>query len=314
MFNKLVNTNNITHNDWLEFRQKGIGGSDVGSILGLNQYKSQVELWLEKTNKKESSDLSDNEKVYWGNVQEETIGKEFSLRTGLNVRRNNHILQSKQYPFMLANIDFQGTDKDGNRFVLECKTASEYLKSSWIGENIPFSYELQVLHYLIVTGYDYGYIAVLIGGNHFVYKKIERDSEVEKTIIEAESNFWNNYIIANQMPPIDGSDACSNIIDTLYPEAKHDTSIDLFNLKDQTFQKRAELLEQKKNIETQIKEIDNIIKNEMGDNESAFCNDYKISWKNVSTNRFNSKKFKEDYPDLYEQYINQTNSRRFLIK
>lgn len=36
--------------EWLRERQKGIGGSDIGAILGLNKYKTAFEVYLEKQN------------------------------------------------------------------------------------------------------------------------------------------------------------------------------------------------------------------------------------------------------------------------
>lgn len=71
----------MTHNEWLEDRRKGIGGSDVGTILGLNKWKSPYQLWLEKTGQVEL-DESNSEPAYWGNVLEEIVAKEFTERTG----------------------------------------------------------------------------------------------------------------------------------------------------------------------------------------------------------------------------------------
>jgi putative phage-type endonuclease len=180
---KLQNTNKLSHDEWLELRQKGIGGSDIGSIFGLNPYKSAIQLWLEKTGQIESPDISNKLQVKLGNMLEDTVAQLFTEETGLEVKRNNHVLQHNDYPFMLANIDREGKDKEGKRFILECKTTSSYGSKQWADDNIPLSYELQVMHYLIVTGYEYGYIACLIGNHDFVVKKIELDELIKKRII-----------------------------------------------------------------------------------------------------------------------------------
>lgn len=71
----------MSHQEWLEDRKKGIGGSDVGTILGLNKWKSPYQLWLEKTGQVVLEE-SGSEPAYWGNVLEEVVAKEFQERTG----------------------------------------------------------------------------------------------------------------------------------------------------------------------------------------------------------------------------------------
>lgn len=77
----IQSTLSMSHQEWLEDRRKGIGGSDVATILGLNQYKSAYQLWLEKTGQVELKD-TESEPAYWGNVLEEVVAKEFQERTG----------------------------------------------------------------------------------------------------------------------------------------------------------------------------------------------------------------------------------------
>ncbi|NLH44914.1 MAG: endonuclease, partial [Acholeplasmataceae bacterium] len=72
---------------WLKARNSGIGGSDAGIIVGLNKWKSPFQLWLEKTGQVEAESLSDNEFVYWGNVLEQVVADEFTVRTGKKVMR-----------------------------------------------------------------------------------------------------------------------------------------------------------------------------------------------------------------------------------
>lgn len=310
---KLANARQISKEQWLELRQKGIGGSDVGAIFGLNKYKSPLQLWLEKTGQIESPDISDRLPVKLGNMLEDVVAQLFTEETGLEVKRNNFVLQHNEYPFMLANIDREGRDPEGKRFILECKTAGSFASKDWQGEDIPLTYELQVMHYLIVTGYDYGYIACLIGNHKFVVKKIELDEKNKEIIIAREKEFWQK-VENKEMPPVDGSDACANILSELYPEAKPETSIILDDDIDSNLQNREELKRQAKELENKIDLIDNEIKAIIQDNESAQTKNFKISWKNVTSNRFDSTGFKKAYPDLAEKFNKQSVSRRFEIK
>ncbi len=317
---KLMNTQKISHEEWLEMRQKGIGGSDIGSIFGLNQYKSAVELWLEKTNqitKPNITDLNDrdnfSEPAYWGQAEEELVAQRFMQETGMKVRRNNFILQHRSFPFMVANIDREGRDEEGKRFVLECKTANEFAGKEWEGDKIPMSYELQTLYYVLIGEYDYGYIACKIGNRKFVYKKVELDMFTEDTLVEKCRWFWN-LVETKTMPPVDSSEACYNILAEMYPEAKEETSIILTDDIDDLLEQRDSLKSQVKTLESQIDYIENYLKNELQDNETGKTSNYKVTWKNVTSNRFDTKSFEKAYPDLAGQFKKASVSRRFEVK
>ncbi len=181
--------------EWLKERQCGIGGSDVGAIAGVNKYKTQFEVYIEKTDPitevKEQS-----ESAYFGDIFEDVVAKEFEKRTGLKVRRDRKHYKHKEYPFMVANIDRKIV---GQNAILECKTANQYLLKEWEDEEIPASYLLQVQHYLAVTGADRGYIAVLVGGQKFIWKEVPRDEELIEMIIQLEKDFWS--LVESKTPP-----------------------------------------------------------------------------------------------------------------
>ena len=155
--NILVSTENLPYADWLEYRKQGIGGSDASVVCGINRYKSPVELWLDKT-------------------------AEFTKRTGIEVKQFKHLLQSEEHPFMLANLDGICEVPDVGTCIFEAKTASAYKAGEW-EDTIPDEYQLQIQHYMAVTGYAGAYIAVLIGGNTFRWKFVERDEELISMLI-----------------------------------------------------------------------------------------------------------------------------------
>ena len=95
MIDVMVSTKNMTRNEWLDFRKCGIGGSDVAIICGLNKYKSQLQLWMEKTGQSEPEEAG--EPAYWGNVMEPIIRNEFAIRTGFRVDTINSILRHPEH-------------------------------------------------------------------------------------------------------------------------------------------------------------------------------------------------------------------------
>lgn len=306
----LTNKKDMTKDQWLKWRNNGIGGSDVSIICGINKYKSALELWMEKKGYTEPKEAS--EAAYWGNVLEPLIRNEFSIRTGYKVDTINSILKHPDYDFMLANVDGIVTDSDNKKCIFEAKTASAFKQNQW-DNDIPQEYMLQIQHYMSVTGYDKTYIAVLIGGNKFEYKVIERDDELITMIIELEKRFWNCVI--NDIPPnIDGSESCSDLMNKLYPKAKETKVIKL--------PKEAENLireyyvnKQKQKFYTEKKdEAINNLKSLLGDNEKGVINENIVTWKNYNSERFDSKKLKADMPDIYNKYLKISENRRFTIK
>lgn len=304
------NTLEMTHQEWLQERTKGIGGSDASIILGLNKYKTPFELWLEKTGQTNLEDIA-GEAAYFGNLLEDLVAKEFEVRTGKKVRRNNFMLQHPEHPFITANIDRKVVGEDA---LLECKTASAYLKDDWESEEIPAPYLVQVQHYLGVLGYKKAYIAVLIGGQRFVWKEIERDEELIQMIFDEEVHFWNHHVLGNVPPALDGSSAAEQFLKERYQETDPDKVVDLtFDYKEK-LDNYLQLKDNIKQLQELAKQTENELKHELKDAETGFVKNYQVNWKPVTSNRIDSKLLKSKYPDVYNSVLKQTTSRRFGIK
>lgn len=303
-----ISTKEMDRIEWMQLRKSGLGGSDAGTVLGFNSYKTPYQLYLEKTGQYE--EVVDNEAVYFGNELEDFVAREFAKRTGKKVRRMNRFLRHKQYPFMTANLDRVVI---GERAVLECKTASEYMREAWEGDDIPATYLCQVHHYLAVTGFEKAYIAVLIGGNKFVWKEVERDEEFIEILIEREKDFWENHVLADVAPPIDGSNAAGELLKKMYPQ--DDSTAIMLTKDDETILDALEALtEEIKSLETQKKEYENRIKLKLESATEAHSPRHKLTYKTIVSNRIDSKKLKEEAPDVYEKYVKPSSSRRLTIK
>jgi putative phage-type endonuclease len=182
-----------------ELRKKGIGGSDTAAILGLNPYKTAMQVWLEKTNRVINEEQTSGY-AYWGNVLEDVIAREYAKATNRKIRKVNDTLFHPGIPWLLANIDRKVVNEPR---VLECKTASIYTKKDWGisgTDHVPESYILQVQHYLAVTGYTVADLAVLIGGNDFRIFTIPRDDALIQQVLSLLSDFWNNHVLTD-IPP-----------------------------------------------------------------------------------------------------------------
>ncbi|WP_181350509.1 YqaJ viral recombinase family protein [Thalassobacillus sp. CUG 92003] len=306
----LESTADMEHKEWLETRKKGIGGSDAAAIAGFNKWKSPVVVYMEKIGEVKS-EASNEEAAYWGNVMEETVAREFTRRTEMKVRKRNAILQHPEYEWMLANVDRLIVGKNEG---LECKTASEYLKDEWEGDELPMAYLLQCQHYMAVTGADAWWIAVLIGGNKFVYKKIERDEELIENLIELEKRFWEEHVL-NQVPPeIDGSDASSDLIKAMYPNAEPESETELDSDADKLLGALDQIKKDEKDLKERKKKYENQLKEKLGTYEKGFTHQYIVTFKDQDRRTVDSKRLKAEKPELYDEYSKVSKSRPLRFK
>jgi putative phage-type endonuclease len=302
-------TKDMPKAEWLRLRRNGIGGSDAAAIMGLNPWRTAMDVWLEKTGEFTEDESQDNEKMYWGTVLEAVVAEEFTRRTGLKTRRRDAILQSRKYPFMIANVDRLVVGQSAG---LECKTAGLYNADDWrIG--IPEYYFPQVQHYMAVTGYKAWYVAVLIGGQEFKYYKITRDDSFIRQLIQAETEFWN-LVETRIPPPIDGTKASTELIQRLYPEAEKGKEVELPFEAFELIQQYEQACEEEKRIQLIKDEAANRLKDMLGTAEKGFIYDRQVTWSSVTSKKFDSKALKKDHPDIYEQYLNDSSYRRFSIK
>lgn len=303
--NILTFTKELTREDWLQERKKGIGGSDIAAIAGISPWTSPMKVYLEKIG--ELPDREESESMYWGTVLEDVVAEEFSKRTGLKVAKKNAILQHPQYPWMLANIDRRIV---GQKVGLECKTTSAYGRENWEDDKVPDMYQLQCQWYMAVTGYESWWIAVLIGGNTFRYTEIKKDEEIQNYLIKIGADFWR--LVENRTPPaIDGSDSSTEVLNVLYPpELATDNEITL-NGADAIIADFIHAQKMEKEWAEVKDEAANRLKALMGNCSIGYAGSHKVSWKPVTSNRVDTDALKK--AGLYQQYSKQTNSRRFSI-
>lgn len=306
-------TKGIPREDWLKLRKRGIGGSDAAAVAGLNPWKSPVAVYLEKTGQIEQEEPG--EPAYWGNVLEDVVAKEFSIRTGFKVQRSNKLYRHPEHPFMLGNIDRMITDQNKRKGILEVKTTSAFNGEDWKEDKLPDHYAIQLQHYLSVLGLDYGFFAVLIGGNNFQYRYVERNESIINNLINIEKHFWNEHVLKGIAPMVDGSDASTDLLNYLYPTSKPDTSIALADDKEGLIKELNDSQEALKVAEIRFEAAKNQIKSMMEEAETAYFRGEKIAtWKTNYQTRLDAIALNNEQPEIYEKFAVTKPVRRFLVK
>ncbi|MCH5199288.1 MAG: YqaJ viral recombinase family protein [Oscillospiraceae bacterium] len=302
----LIKTSDISREKWLEYRRTGIGGSDAATVCGLNPSSSLIELWADKTGR--LPEKEDNEAMRTGRDLEEYVAKRFCETTGKKVERRNAIFQHGKYDFILANIDRKVVGENAG---LECKTTNAFNRSDFESGEIPLYYYVQCMHYMNVMGFDKMYLAVLVGGQRFYWFEIPYDKDEADKLLEAEVEFWNEYIIPDVRPEPDGSDSAGRVLGGLYNK-KRDGEITLFP-QEKTALKLMEIKGKIKQLKTDEERLKQQLILAMDGNTKGITETCEFSNKTYERASVNSKKLKDLYPEIYKEVCKTSTVQVFNI-
>lgn len=204
--------------EWYEFRMNGIGGSEIGTILGLDEYDTRMRLFAEKVGLIERR-KDDNEFMFWGREHEDKIAEIWKYWDGTRMDYINNYTQKKlirkcrningyvvnpNYPWLFGSLD-RVINKEGGinmitgeplqtECVLETKTLSYWVARKW-ESGIPISYLAQIHLYMLILECDYAEIAILLDGNKFIVETIERNEALCDRIISMSKSFWHDRVL-----------------------------------------------------------------------------------------------------------------------
>lgn len=194
-----------SHEEWLQERQKGIGASDAGTIIGVNKWKTNVELWEEKTGRREPEDISDKPYVQYGHDAEPHIRELFALdhpELEWVYESPYKIIRNEEYPWLFCTPDGELQDSMERQGGLEIKTTEIMNGRQWEEWNgrIPDTYYAQVCHQMLATGWEFVWLRAQI---KFTTRDGEKRAETRdyyidraeveedlKTLLEEEIAFW----------------------------------------------------------------------------------------------------------------------------
>jgi putative phage-type endonuclease len=289
-------------------RRKGIGGSDAPSIFGFG-YLSPLELWFRKAGLVDDTS-EQNEAMEWGTVLEDPIAKIWAARQKRTIKKAPVMQWSKDYPHAYVSIDrhIVALDERGPG-VLECKNFNEYYARQ-IGldeenlESVPLGVRIQLLHGMAVRGWQWGSIAILVGGNRLLSWDMDRDQDAIAALMKAEASFMES--VKNDTPPQPDWQA-GDVLNLVYNKADGEKIV----VTDENIKAVAtQLLSLREIVKTNEKELDqrkNCIKMLMGN--ASICEVSGVgefSWlrtKDKTEKVFQEAKFKDAHPKLHAEFL-----------
>ena len=311
---RLVDTRTLDRRQWLEVRQGGIGSSDASAAVGLNPYKSQLELWLEKTGrgaaKEENTGMDDP--CFWGTLLEPYVATAYQQKTGRKVRRVNAVLQHPTFNFMLANLDREVMGCPDVQ-ILECKTAGEFGSRLW-KDGVPEYVQLQVQHQLAVTGKAAADVAVLLCGQKLEIHRIDRDDDLITRLILLETRFWEG--VEQDIEPLaDGSESAARALRQLY--RGNDTTLDFSQDEAlcETFTTLSALKAELEDKGLRAEQCKQMLQQAMGDASRAVFPGGVVTFRRSKDGTsLDTRRLTVDHPDLAAQYtVIRPGSRRFVV-
>jgi len=294
-------------------KMRGIGGSDAAIVAGISKYKSQYQLWMEKTGKAEP--FKGNEATHWGTKLEDVVAEEYTQRTGRKVRRVNMTQYHPEYDFIFGHVDRVSV---GDKRIVEIKTSlGKYRSDTDWGEagsdSIPEAYYLQVQHYMAVMQSQVCDVAALVSGDsgaELRIYEIQRDDKLISDLIAMEKKFWE-YVESDTPPPVrDTRDLAVK-----YPKDDDETVIASMEI--------YELVNRLKEMKSAKKEMDDAeekIKTEIQKfmEEKAYLvsqsGNKLASWKLQTTERVDTSLLKKELdPAVLRKYTKISESRVFRL-
>lgn len=297
----LAATASTPEDRWLELRREGVGGSDVAGILNLTKWSSPWQVYLEKTAQTPPMERGDRleRAAMWGHMHEETLARIFCQETGYKVSKVG-LLRHADEPWRQANLDRRVHGCPDGPCFLEEKTRSAYRAGEWgpsgDPDGVPDAEALQTYHYMAVTGYRHGHVAVLLGGNDDRYYRLDWDESLIADVVAIERRFWFGHVQAGVAPPVTGTDTDSDLLAAMWA-AEPGSTVELGEAGRAARDRIATSQARAKAAAADLDQAKNEARALLGDYETGLADGTPVlTWKRNGP--IAEKRFREDHPVL----------------
>lgn len=301
----------LSREEFLLRRKSGIGGSDVGAIMGLSKFRTAFDVWHDKVTA--DINLEPNDVLDLASHLEEYTAQKYAKTTGHKVRRLSKELVHAEYPFLKSNIDREICLDDRGVGILECKALSTFNFKRVEMYGLPEEYAAQIQHqYLTGNGrYTWGAFAILNRDNgRLLTFEIAPDVEFQAEIIRICVPFWTECVEKRTPPKADAETASKAIVPPKFDGSITDLTDDevLNDLAAQRTENMA-LLDEAKAL---LAQTDALIMEHLGDTEAAECRGARMYYKSSVRTSIDSTRLKKEKPEIYQEFSKVTESSRSL--
>lgn len=331
------NIEKITNEQWKQLRKKGIGGSDAAKILGVSPFCTRKELFWDKCGIPHQNKVEEENELAKeiGHRLESLVIQLFLKRhPGWKVYFDRRMFYHPVYPWMLANLDgLVVNPHTGDLYILEVKTTSVHALDKWGKKNsnvVPVEYEAQGRHYMAVTGIN-GVIYICLAGNQedgYRERWILRDKNREEALIQAEKEFWTEYMQKRIEPPYNNQESAKKVLSALQkhyrpsketehiPESLRSNIEYVLAMNKQIASKKKEIQKLENMRDKALTPVLDFLKGKegvMSGKESRYC----VVFQKREQNSIKSEDLHSlalEFPDVYERFVTHSESGFWKVK
>lgn len=282
--------------DWLKERTKGITATDLPTILGLNKYRTALDVWTDKVTGGSGSfepAIGSNEAAFWGIQLEDVVAKAWAEQNGFSVRRVG-IIAHEDADWQRASLDRLVSGCPDGKCALEVKTRSAYVGADW-DAGVPADVKAQVLWQLHVSGLGHIHVIALIGGQRLVEHIVYGFTDIAE-MIDAGKSMWD-AVQSGQPPVLPAEQWTDAYLDAIHPNRDGETEVDTATMLTAT--EYEEVQQQIKILTERKDELKTKLVGALGEFESATWDGQPVySYKSSTARRLDSKRLVEFYPDV----------------
>lgn len=321
-------TKDMTVTEWEQAREHGpegdldycLGGSDMGTVLGLTHFSNPRQLYLEKKGLIEKPARSSEQQLRLdiGHDAEEQIARLFERKTGYKVYNDTFMYQHEDHSWALANIDRRFDTPEDEGLILEIKTVSFGAKDAWADGAVPPNYEAQVRFYMAVLNVEKAAIIGCwgFGAQDHSIVFLNRDRRYEERMFKKAGEFIEN-LRTSVMPDL-GADPAGerDAMISFYNDRFEDDNIDLDPAEfSAVFERYLALEGELKDANSKVKELEQekaytqtVLLDGLEGNLRGTCTTadgktvYTLSLKPMAPSRLDTNRLKEERPDIIEAY------------
>ena len=212
-----------TRNKFLKDRQTGCGGADAAAILGVDPYRTILDVYYEKRG--ELPPKEDNKDMKRGRLLEDDIATLFMEDTGAKLVRERMLRRHPEADYLIGHIDrrIMSMPGEGGQGIFEAKAPRSFQYPKW-KVTAPDEVYVQVQHYMGVFCLSYAYACAWLGATDLVYHRIPFDNDFVAALFAKEQDFWENHVLKG-IPP-EGR-ASAGTLAQLYPNSKYGKEVAL---------------------------------------------------------------------------------------
>lgn len=268
----------------LALRKLGLGGSEMAGVVGMNKYMAPIDVWRSKCDP--TYEVAVTPPMERGDFLEDGIARWYAHRTGAELRDPGTLVHpSKELTIVRCTPD-RIAKLSGSEVDLSVKSPGPWTQSDW-GEpgtdEIPEAYLIQVQWELIILealhGIRHAHVVAPLGNDLGIYN-VRADANLQGYLLEAGKKFWNDFVLTQKPPPIDGSESCSKWVKGRFPK-NTDKLVEATSEADELMRQLYETRMRAEEIELEKEALNSRLQELCGNHEGMIGRGWKLSWKNT---------------------------------